>query len=97
MGPPVRMEILGESGKAAVVDGPQKVVLVNGEEETQEWPFDLTRPERWGHMPQDRYFVKSVVQVGEEPVVKLQDAKKALEMSLAILESSKSGKPVLFG
>jgi hypothetical protein len=32
----------------------------------------------------------------KEPAVKLQDAKKALEMSLAILESSKTGKIVNF-
>ncbi|MEW6222887.1 MAG: Gfo/Idh/MocA family oxidoreductase [Candidatus Hadarchaeota archaeon] len=97
MGPPVKMEILGEKGNAVVLDGPEKVILQTGKNEQREWAFDLTRPERWGHMPQDEYFVKSVVIGKDEPTVKLQDAKKALEMSLAAIESSKKGVPIGFG
>jgi len=96
MGPPMKMEVIGESGGAVVADGPEKVVLYSGKEEQKEWPFELVRPERWGHKPQDEYFIKSVVIGREEPVVKLQDAKKALKMSLAILESSKTGREIRF-
>jgi len=96
MGPPLKMEIIGENGNAVVADGPEKVILHTGKEEQQEWSFDITRPERWGHKPQDEYFIKSVILRHEEPIVKLQDAKKALKMSLAILESSKTGKVVYF-
>ena len=97
MGPPLKMEIIGENGGAVVADGPEKVILLTGKEGQQEWPFELARPERWGHKPQDEYFIKSVVLGRKEPAVKLQDAKKALEMSLAILESSKNNKIVNFG
>jgi predicted dehydrogenase len=96
MGPPLKMEIIGENGGAVVADGPEKVILYTGKEGQQEWPFELARPERWGHKPQDEYFIKSVVLGRKEPAVKLQDAKKALEMSLAILESSKTGKAIQF-
>jgi len=96
MGPPVKMEVVGEKGNAVVVDGPEKVILQTGEGEQQEWSFDITRAERWGHKPQDEYFIKSVVLGGEEPIVSLQDAKKALKMSLAILESSKTNRTVYF-
>jgi len=97
MGPPVKMEVVGEKGNAVVVDGPEKVILTTGKEGQQEWSFDITRPERWGHKPQDEYFIKSVVLEREEPIVSLQDAKKALKMSLAILESSKTNGAVYFG
>jgi predicted dehydrogenase len=96
MGPPVKMEVVGEKGNAVVVDGPEKVILTKGKEEQQEWSFDITRQERWGHKPQDEYFIKSVVLGNEEPIVNLQDAKKALKMSLAILESSKTNGAVYF-
>lgn len=96
MGPPVKMEIVGEKGNAVVVDGPEKVILQTGEGEQREWSFDITRAERWGHKPQDEYFIKSVVLGREEPIVSLQDAKKALKMSLAILESSKTNRAVYF-
>jgi predicted dehydrogenase len=97
MGPPLKMEIIGEKGNAVVADGPEKIILLSEKkEEQQEWSFDITRPERWGHKSQDEYFVKSVILGHEEPIVKLQDAKKALKMSLAILESSKTGKVVYF-
>ena len=96
MGPPVKMEVVGEKGNAVVVDGPEKVILTTGKEGQQEWSFDITRPERWGHKPQDEYFIKSVVLEREEPIVSLQDAKKALKMSLAILESSKTNGAVYF-
>jgi len=96
MGPPLKMEIIGENGGAVVADGPEKVILLMGKEGQREWPFELARPERWGHKPQDEYFIKSVVLGQKEPAVKMQDAKKALEMSLAILESSKTGKIVNF-
>jgi predicted dehydrogenase len=96
MGPPVKMEVIGEKGNAVVVDGPEKVILTTGKEEHREWPFEITRPERWGHKPQDEYFIKSVVLGNEEPSVNLQDAKKALKMSLAILESSKTNRAVYF-
>jgi myo-inositol 2-dehydrogenase/D-chiro-inositol 1-dehydrogenase len=93
----MKMEIIGEKGNAVVADGPEKVILHGEkEEERQEWPFDITGLERWGHKPQDEYFIKSVILGGEEPIVKLQDSKKALEMSLAILESSKTGRAVHF-
>jgi hypothetical protein len=52
----------------------------------------LSRPERWGHKPQDEYFLHEFVQ--GKNTVKLQDAKKALKMSLASLESSQTGKTV---
>jgi len=97
MGPPMKMEIIGENGNAIVAEGPEKAILLTGKEGHQEWSFELARPERWGHRPQDEYFVKSVVLGREEPVVKLQDARKAFEMSLAILESSKTGQAVQFG
>jgi predicted dehydrogenase len=91
----LRMEIVGEKGNAVVVDGPEKVTLVGEKkEEKHETVFDITRPERWGHRPQDEHFVKSVVLRKKEPAVNLQDAKKALDMSLAILESSKTGKVI---
>jgi predicted dehydrogenase len=96
MGPPVKMEVVGEKGNAVMVDGPEKVTLTTGKEEQQEWSFDIIRPERWGHKPQDEYFIKSVVLGHEEPIVNLQDAKKALKMSLAILESSKNNRTVYF-
>jgi len=97
MGPSMKMEIVGEKGNAVVVDGPEKVILhTEKKEEQQEWSFDITRPERWGHKPQDEYFIKSVILGHEEPIVKLQDAKKALKMSLAILESSKTNGAVYF-
>jgi len=98
IGPSMKMEIVGEKGNAVVVDGPEKVILhTEKKEEPQEWSFDITRPERWGHKPQDEYFIKSVILGHEEPIVKLRDAKKALKMSLAILESSKTGEVVYFG
>ena len=97
MGPSMKMEIIGEKGNAIVVDDPEKVIFYTDKKgEQQEWSFDITRPERWGHKPQDEYFLKSVVLGREEPIVKLQDAKKALKMSLAILESSKTGETVHF-
>lgn len=96
MGPPVKMEVVGEKGDAVVVDGPEKVIFQSGKEEGREWSFDLTRQERWGHKSQDEYFIKSVVLENEEPIVSLQDAKKALGMSLAILESSKTNRTVYF-
>ena len=97
MGPSMRMEIIGEKGNSVVADGPQRVILrTEGKEGQREWSFDLARPERWGHKPQDEYFIKSVVLGQEEPIVKLQDAKKALKMSLAILESSKTNRVVYF-
>jgi len=98
MGPIMKMEILGERGNAIVVDDPEKVILhTDKKEEQREWSFDITRPERWGHKPQDEYFIRSVILGHEEPIVKLRDAKKALELSLAILESSKTGDVVYFG
>ncbi|MGC8816441.1 MAG: Gfo/Idh/MocA family protein [Candidatus Hadarchaeum sp.] len=93
-GPPLRMEITGESG-TIIVDGPEKVILKSGGRVT-EYPLKLSRPEKWGHKPEDEYFLKSVALKGEEPLVKLSDAKKALEMSLAILKSSQSDSPAYF-
>ncbi len=89
----LEMDILGERGNAVEIDGPEHVVL-RGEKKDQkkDFAFEITRPERWGHRQQDEYFIKSVVLGGEEPSVTLQDARKALEMSLAILKSSDSGK-----
>jgi len=95
-GPPLRMEIIGNNGNAILVDGPEQVILKAGEKEKEKWPLSLTRPERWGHKPQDEYFIRSVVLGKEEPIVNLQDAKKALKMSLALLESSRIGEPVYF-
>ena len=96
-GPPMRLEIVGDGGNTVVADGPEKVILqAEKEEERREWPLNLTRSERWGHKPQDEYFVRSVVQGNEEPIVKMQDAKKAMKMSLAILESSRTSGPVYF-
>jgi len=93
----LKLEIVGEKGNAVVVDGPEKVILyTEKKEEQREWSFDITRPERWGHKPQDGYFIKSVVLEHKEPTVKLRDAKKALKMSLAILESSKTDEAVYF-
>jgi len=93
----LKLEIVGEKGNAVVVDDPEKVILYTEKKEKQrEWSFDITRPERWGHKPQDEYFIKSVVLGHKEPIVKLRDAKKALKMSLAILESSKTGEAVYF-
>jgi len=97
MGPSMKMEIIGEKGNAVVVENPEKVILyTEKKEEQREWSFDINRSERWGHKPQDEYFIKSVVLGHEEPIVKLQDSKKALEMALAILESSKTGEAVYF-
>lgn len=94
----MNMQILGENGNAVEVDGPQRVILHREQKEEQrEWSLELARPERWGHKPQDEYFIKSVLLGGEEPAVTLQDAMKAMEMSLAIIESSKTGKTVEFG
>jgi len=96
-GQEMRMEIFGDNGKTVVAESPEKVVIKSEKGEVQqEWPFNLIRPERWGHKPQDEYFIKSVVRNREEPVVNLQDAKTALKMSLALLESSKTGALVNF-
>jgi len=96
-GPEMRMEVIGDNGRTVVAEGPERVVLQTDKGEVlRKWTFNLTRPERWGHKPQDEYFINSVVRREEEPVVNLQDAKKALKMSLALLESSKIGAPVEF-
>lgn len=92
---PLWMEILGDNGGSVIVDGPERIILKT-EEGEKSWSLALTRPERWGHKPEDEYFLRSVVLNKEEPVVNLSDAKKALEMSLAILESSRTGNPVNF-
>ncbi|MEM4202403.1 MAG: Gfo/Idh/MocA family oxidoreductase [Candidatus Hadarchaeum sp.] len=94
-GPPLRMEIVGEDGGSVIVDGPERIILQTDEGE-EEWSLKVSRPERWGHQPEDEYFLKSVVLKRKEPLVNLSDAKKALEMSLAILESSQTGNPVYF-
>lgn len=97
IGPCMRMEILGEKGNAVVADGSETVILYgNRKKEQQRWSFDLGGIEQWGHKQQDAHFIKSVVIENREPPVKMQDARKAMEMSLAILESAKTGKPVYF-
>lgn len=92
---PLRMEILGDNGGRVIVDGPEKVILKR-DGKGEEWPLKLSRPERWGHKPEDEYFLRSVAMKGEQPSVNLSDAKIALEMSLAILKSSQTGNPVYF-
>ncbi|MBA7502115.1 Myo-inositol 2-dehydrogenase [subsurface metagenome] len=97
VGPSMKMEIFGENGNAVMVDGPERVILHTEKKGVKrEWSFDITRPERWGHKPQDEHFIRSVVLGHEEPIVRLQDAKKALKMSLAILESSKTNRVIQF-
>lgn len=89
----MRLEIVCEDGRI-MADGPERVIFEG--KEKFELPLTLTRQERWGHKFQDECFVKGVVLNGESPPVTLEDARIALEMSLAILESSKTGLAVKF-
>jgi len=96
-GPAMRLEIFGEKGNAILCDGPTNTILFGQrKKEQQVWTFDLSGIEQWGHKQQDEYFLKSVVMENKEPMVKMEDSAKAMEMSLAILESAKTGKPVYF-
>lgn len=91
----VRLEIVGEKGNAVVAEGGTTTVLYGEEEEKQRWAFPAKGVEMWGHRQQDRHFIKSILE-DKEPSITLQDARKALEMSVAVLESAKTGKPVYF-
>lgn len=96
-GPAMRLEIFGEKGNAILSDGPTNTILFGErKKEQQVWTFDLSGIEKWGHRQQDEHFIKSVVIGKEEPMVKMEDSAKAMEMSLAILESAKTGKSVYF-
>ncbi|MEM2192647.1 MAG: Gfo/Idh/MocA family oxidoreductase, partial [Candidatus Hadarchaeales archaeon] len=89
----MQLEIICEEGRV-LADGPERVIMEG--KERVEVPLNLARQERWGHKFQDEYFVKSVVINDEDPSVTLEDAKKALEMSLSILKSGETGLPVKF-
>ncbi|MFN4132883.1 MAG: Gfo/Idh/MocA family protein [Candidatus Hadarchaeales archaeon] len=89
----MQLEIISEDGRV-LADGPEKIIFEG--KEKLEMPLTLARQERWGHKFQDEYFIKSVVMNDENPTVTLQDAKKALEMSLAILKSGETGGAVKF-
>jgi len=91
----VRLEVVGEKGNAVVAEGGTTTILYGDKEEKQRWSFPVKGVEMWGHRQQDRHFIQSILE-GKEPSVNLQDARKALEMSLAVLGSDKSGKPVYF-
>ena len=89
----VRLEIVGERGNAVVAEGGTTAILYGEKEEKQRWTFPVKGTEMWGHRQQDRHFIQSIAE-GRKPAVTLQDARKALEMTLAALESDKTGRSV---
>jgi len=89
----VRLEVVGEKGNAAVAEGGTTAILYGETEEKQRWSFPVKGTEMWGHRQQDRHFIQSIL-YGKRPSITLQDARRALEMSIAVLESNKTGKPV---
>ena len=91
----VRLEVVGEKGNAVVAEGGTTTILYGEKEEKQRWSFQVKGVEMWGHRQQDRYFIQSILE-GKEPSVTLQDAKRALEMSLAALQSNRTGKSIRF-
>lgn len=89
----VYLEIVGEKGNAVAAENGVKTILYGEEEEKEKWTFPPKGVEMWGHRQQDRHFIKSI-QENKNPSITLQDARKAMEMTIALLESDKTGKPI---
>lgn len=87
----MNLDIAGD-GYVLRVGGPERVELHTSS--SRQWQFKLERPERWGHLGQDRHFISDVVQRGQTPAVSMRDAERAFRLSLAILQSASENRPV---